>query len=139
VVGDPGENSGLATGKAPPQRIQPDLIPGLIRRWADTLASRNVGGHIALYAGRLSRFNGMINPTREAVRMRKEQEFAGLRAARNLQLRDLRVVHPTGSDVASATFAVDWTEGGVQRSHRYRLTFRRSGGNWLIYSEERLG
>jgi hypothetical protein len=119
--------------------VPQDVFPELIRRWADTLASRNLGGHMALYSSRLSRFNSSVNPTREAVRSQKQQAFARMGGARNLQLQNLRVLHPAGADIASATFTTTWTEGGARRSARYRLTFRRAGQNWLIHSEERLG
>ena len=134
----PAATDYVAAGEAPAPGPQ-GVFPALIRRWADTLAGGDLGGHMELYAGRLSRFNGLINPSIGAVRSRKQQQVAAMRGARDIRLLNLRVVQPSGASIASATFTVTWSDDGERRSGRFRLTFRRSGADWFITSEEQLG
>jgi hypothetical protein len=112
-------------------------IRDLLRRWADTLLTRELGGHMRLYALTLDRFNGSSNVARETVRASKELLMSGFADVRRFEIYDVRLLPSRGGSVmAEFRIESDAVVRGVVGW--YRLELRQVGGEWKIYGEEKL-
>ena len=134
-VGDPGE---LPSRIAEPQiSSSMRLIRDLIRRWADTLLSGDLPGHMNLYAPTLDRFNGSSNVARETVRASKDRLLPGLAGVRRFEMYDFRLLpSPSGSAIAEFRIESDAVARGVVGW--YRLQLRQVDDQWKIYGEEKV-
>jgi ketosteroid isomerase-like protein len=113
-----------------------DEIRRLIRQWADTLASRKLDSHVALYATTVTSFYGETDVSRGGVRAWKQRLFAEEAEIRKFEIHGVQL-RRTPEGVVHARFRVrtDAPELGGD----YRLQLRPDGSGWKIYAEQRLG
>jgi hypothetical protein len=121
-VGDPGE----IASREPALQIAPARasIPALIHRWAETILSRDLDSHMALYSEQSA-----------SLRRNKQALLARFSKVRRFEIHDLRVQHLPQSR-ATASFRVEWN---AAPSEGYRFTLGQRNGEWKIQREERLG
>jgi hypothetical protein len=134
-VGDTGE---LTRRIAEPQTA-PSMKPirDLIHRWADTLLSGNLPAHMSLYAPTLDRFNGSSDVPRETVRAFKHRLLSGLKGVRRFEMYDVRLLSSRDTSVV-AEFRIESDAVARDIVGWYRLELRQVGGQWKIYSEEKV-
>jgi ketosteroid isomerase-like protein len=112
-------------------------IRELIRRWADTLLTRDLPGHMSLYAPTLDRFNGSSHVARESVRASKERVLPGFAGVRRFEIYDFRLL-PSGDGSSIAEFRIESDAAARRVIGWYRLQLRQIDGQWKIYGEEKL-
>lgn len=134
-VGDTGELTRRTTEPQISTSTKP--IRELIRRWADTLLTGDVAGHISLYAGTLDRFNGSPNVGRETVKRSKQRVVAGFAGVRRFEIYDVRLV-PSRNGSMIAEFRIESDDGAGGVDGWYRLQMRQVDAQWKIYGEERV-
>ena len=119
-VGDPGE----LTPRIREPQISPSVnsIRELIRRWADTLLTRDLPGHMSLYASTLDRFNGSSQVARESVRASKQRLLPGFAGVRRFEIYDLRLLPSRdGSSIAEFRIESDAVARGVTGWYRLAI------------------
>ena len=131
-VGDAGE----LADRSPEPQISTSMkaIRGLIRQWADTLLTRDLRGHMALYALTLNRFNGSSNVGRETVRTSKQALMSRLAGVTRFEMYDVRLIQRDESVVAE--FRIESDIPGVVGW--YRLELHQVSDRWEISGEEKL-
>lgn len=138
----PGSSVGDSGERAPrigePQISESTkLFRDLIRRWADTLLTRDLQGHLSLYAATLDRFNGSLNVARETVRASKQRLLSGLAGVRQFEIHEVRLLPSRdGSVIAEFRIESDAAARGVVGW--YRLHLRYVDDHWKIYGEEKV-
>lgn len=141
VVGDPGERSELAlSGRLQDPQNPKDEIAAVLQRWVETLAGRNLDGHMDLYAPMLVKYNGKRNVSKESVRQQKQRFLSENPVLDRYEIRDLSVAPAEGGQLLAA-FQSQWVARGnpaANGSSRERVTFRRQNGAWKIVGEEQL-
>jgi hypothetical protein len=134
-VGDPGELTPRI--REPQISSSVNSIRELIRRWADTLLTRDLPGHMSLYVPTLERFNGLFHVAQENVRVSKQRLLPGFAGVRRFEIYDFRLLSSRdGSSIAEFRIESDAVARGV--SGWYRLQLRQIDGQWKIYGEEKL-
>lgn len=141
VVGDPGERSELAlSGRLQDPQSSKDEIAAVLQRWVETLAGRNLDGHMDLYAPMLVKYNGKRNVSKESVRQQKQRFLSENPVLDRYEIRELSVAPAEGGQLLAA-FQSQWVARGnpsANGSARERVTFRRQNGAWKIIGEEQL-
>jgi ketosteroid isomerase-like protein len=138
----PGSTVG-DTGELTPRIREPQISPStkfirdLIRRWADTLLSRDLAGHMSLYAVTLDRFNGSSNVPRDVVRASKQRLLAGFAGVRRFEMYDVRLL-PSRDGSVTAEFRIESDAAARDVVGWYRLHLRQVDGQWKINGEEKL-
>jgi hypothetical protein len=122
-VGDPGER----TARAPEPQLSTSgkLIRDLLRKWADTLLTRDLAGHMSLYTP----------VARQSTKASKQRLLSKLEDLRRFEMRDVRLMY-LDSDSAIAEFRIesDAVTSGV--AGFYRLELRQLSGEWKIAAED---
>ena len=134
-VGDAGELTPAIREPQISASVKP--VQDLIRRWADTLLTRDLPGHMSLYAVTLDQFNGSSSVARDTVRAFKQRLLSGFVNVRSFEIYDLRVAPSRGGSMI-AEFRVESDAAVREVVGWYRLDVRQVGGQWKIYGEEKL-
>ena len=138
----PGSRVG-DTGELTPRIREPQIaasmkpIRDLLLRWADTLLTRDLPGHMSLYAPTLDRFNGSSNVARETVRASKQRQLSGFAGVRRFEMYDVRLLPSHGGSVI-AEFRIESDAVARGVVGWYRLQLRQVDGQWKIYGEEKV-
>jgi hypothetical protein len=139
-VGDAGELAARQTTIVrEPQAAHP--IVQLVHRWAETLLSKDLNAHLALYTPVLAHYRGRTNVSHEIVRADRQRLLATLTNIRKFEIYDLTIRQEPGTGRVAAVFRTEWQTGGPKDSSLaawYRLTCSREGSSWRIESEEQL-
>jgi ketosteroid isomerase-like protein len=134
-VGDPGE----ITSRIREPQISASMKPirDLIRQWADTLLTRDLPGHMSLYALSLYRFHGSSNVSRETVRVSKQRFLSEFTGVRRFEIYEVRLLpSPDGSVIAE--FRIESDAAAHSVNGWYRLQLRQVDDQWKIYGEEKI-
>jgi hypothetical protein len=136
----PAGSAVLDSGEVTPEAQKKDSLEldefrELIRQWADTLTSRNLDAHVALYATTLTSFYGEADVSRSAVRAWK-QRLLGEAGIRKFEIHGVQL-RQTRDGVVHARFRV--RTDAPDLGGDYRMQFRSDSGGWRISAEQRLG
>lgn len=135
AVGDTGELS--SRSPEPQTSASIESIRGLIQRWADTLLAGDLDSHMNLYAPTLSLFNGSSNVSRDAAKAAKRRLISRLAGVRRFEMYDVRLRQSRQASV-QAEFRIESDVMNRGVAGWYRLELQLVGGQWKIYSEEKL-
>jgi hypothetical protein len=131
AVLDPGEVSTSAE-----ESTKLGAAREVIRKWADTLASRKLDAHMALYVSTLTSFYGETDVSRERAGAWKKRLLARDADIRVFEIYRVQL-RLTRGGVVDARFRVRTDVPNLGGD--YRLELRPDGSGWRISSEQRLG
>ena len=130
---DPGEVSADFQKK---DSLELEGIRTLIKQWADTLTSRRLDAHLALYATTLTSFYGDTDVSRASVREWKKPLFAEDAEIRQFEIHGVQLWrNRDGAVHARFRVRTDLPDLGGD----YRMQLRSVGGVWKISAEQRVG